>query len=99
MRKITVVMLAAVLSLMTFVSPVQAADDQGLSAAISMQKAFVNVAKQLKQSVVNIKCEKTTQVSSAFGLDSDEDSDEAEEFLRKFFRMPRGNKKEEKILG
>ncbi len=99
MRKITVGILAAVLSLMTFVSPVQAADDQGLSAAISMQKAFVNVAKQLKQSVVNIKCEKTTQVSSAFGLDSDEDSDEAEEFLRKFFRMPRGNKKEEKILG
>ena len=60
MRKITVGILAAVLSLMTFVSPVQAADDQGLSAAISMQKAFVNVAKQLKQSVVNIKCEKTS---------------------------------------
>ncbi|MBQ2592640.1 MAG: Do family serine endopeptidase [Candidatus Riflebacteria bacterium] len=99
MRKITVGILAAVLSLMTFVSPVQAADDQGLSAAISMQKAFVNVAKQLKQSVVNIRIEKTSKVSSVFGFDSDEDSDEAEEFFRKFFKMPRNDKKEEKILG
>ena len=100
MRKLTVGILAIALSMFTFVSPVHALDDQqGLAAAMSMQKAFVNVAKQLKQSVVNIRIEKTTQVSSVFGFDNDEDSDEAEEFLRKFFKMPRGNKKEEKILG
>ena len=99
MRKFSVGILAIVLSMMTFVSPVHALDDQqGLAAAMSMQKAFVSVAKQLKQSVVNISIEKTTQAPS-FGFDSDDDSDEAEEFFRKFFKMPKNNKREQKILG
>ena len=99
MRKLAIGIFVTALSLFSFVSPVHALDDQqGLAAAMSMQKAFVNVAKQLKQSVVNIRIEKTTQANS-FGFDLNDDSDEAEELLRKFFRMPKGEKKEQKVLG
>lgn len=95
MRKISIGILAVALSLLSFGTPSYALDDQGFSAALSMQKSFVNVAKQLKQSVVNISIEKTTQTNSWFDSDSD---DEAEEFFRKFFKVP-NNKKEQKILG
>ena len=59
MRKLSIGIMAFALSMLTFVTPTYALDDQGFTAALSMQKAFVNVAKQLKQSVVNIRIEKT----------------------------------------
>ena len=37
-----------------------AADEAGLNAAMSMQKAFVDVARTLKPSVVNIRIERTS---------------------------------------
>ena len=95
MRKISLSLIAAAFAMLTFGTPTYALEDQGYAAAISMQKAFVNVAKQLKQSVVNISIEKTSQSNAWFDSDSD---DEAEEFFRKFFRVP-NNRREQKILG
>ena len=97
MRKISLGIFALALSILSFTSttPVYALDDQGIAAAMSMQNAFVNVAKQLKQSVVNISIEKTSQGNLWFDPDSDE---EAEEFLRKFFKIP-NNGRGQKILG
>ena len=95
MRKVTFGVIALAISMLTFGTPTYALDDSGFAAAMSMQKTFVNVAKQLKQSVVNISLEKTTQTSGWF--DSDESDDEAEDFFRRFFKMP--NKREQKIIG
>ena len=95
MRKVTFGVIALAISMLTFGTPTYALDDSGLAAAMSMQKTFVNVAKSLKQSVVNISIEKTTQTSGWF--DSDESDDEAEDFFRRFFKMP--NKREQKIIG
>lgn len=62
------------------------ADEAGLQAALSMQKAFVDVARNLKPSVVNIRIERTTSGGISW-LDSDESPDgSAEEFFRHFFR-------------
>ena len=102
MRKIFGILAVAV-ALATFTTPAYSLDDSGFAAAVSMQKAMVNVARSMKQSVVNIRIEKSQKVSNGFfNFDSDgENSDEAEEFFRKFFRMPRGNgaPKEEKVVG
>ena len=103
MRKSLIGFLAAAIAFAPLSNvPAYALDDsQGLAAAMSMQKAFVSVARSLKQSVVNITIEKNAKSSrSVFNFDSDEESSgEAEEFLRKFFKMPRGNQREEKIVG
>ncbi len=102
MRKIFGI-LAVAAALATFTTPAYSLDDSGFAAAVSMQKAMVNVARSMKQSVVNIRIEKSQKVSNGFfNFDSDgENSDEAEEFFRRFFRMPRGNStpKEEKVVG
>lgn len=101
MRKITFGVIAVALAMLTFGTPTYALDDQGFTAALSMQKAFVNVAKQLKQSVVNISIEKTAQTNGWFGATpNDDDDEEAEEFLRKFFKIPNNRgRKEQKIIG
>ena len=105
MRKLLTGFLAVAISLATFnCNTVYALDDsQGITAVMSMQKAFVSVARSLKKSVVNIRIEKTANTgNSVFNFDSDDiNSDEAEEFFRRFFRIPRnrGNQREEKIVG
>lgn len=104
MRKSVIGLLAAAIAFAPLTGkPVYALDDgQGLAAAMSMQKAFVTVARSLKESVVNITVEKSTKTSrSVFNFDSDDDDDDAaEEFFKKFFRMtPRGNQREETVVG
>lgn len=67
---------------------VMAAEDSGLQAAWSMQKAFVDVARQLKTSVVNIRTERTQSAGMGW-MDPDGAPDgSAEEFFRHFFRSP-----------
>ncbi len=76
------------------------ADDAGLQAALSMQKAFVDVARTLKPSVVNIRIERTgggINWQDSQGEEAPEGG--AEEFFRHFFRGPRFNPPQEKIQG
>lgn len=63
----------------------------GLEAAMSMQQAFVEVARSLKPSVVNIQVEKTLSGGIQWnGPNNDEMDEGIEEFFRHFFRGPRG---------
>ncbi len=64
------------------------AANEGIEAAMSMQKAFVEVAKQLKPSVVNIRVEKTSSDGIQWIQPGEEDMGGAEEFFRHFFRSP-----------
>ncbi|HMM61627.1 MAG TPA: hypothetical protein PKC25_16020 [Candidatus Rifleibacterium sp.] len=74
--------------LVFFGSPasVSAADDSGLQAAMSMQKAFVDVARTLKPSVVNIRIERTSSGGISWLSPEDAPEGSAEEFFRQFFR-------------
>lgn len=65
---------------------VSAADDPGLQAAMSMQKAFVDVARTLKPSVVNIRIERTSSGGISWLSPEDAPEGSAEEFFRQFFR-------------
>ncbi len=100
MKKISFGIIVIALAMLAFGSPSYALDDQGFTAAMSMQKAFVNVAKQLKKSVVNISIEKTAQSSNSW-FGNDDSDDEMEELLKRFFKGPNINngRKEQKILG
>jgi serine protease Do len=61
--------------------------EAGLEAALSMQKAFVEVARRLKPSVVNIRVER--QTSGGIRWTTPDGSDgSVEEFFRRFFRAP-----------
>ncbi len=60
----------------------------GLDAAFSMQKAFIDVAKRLKPSVVNIRVEKTTENKIRWSSPNGDEDGSVEEFFRKFFRAP-----------
>lgn len=62
--------------------------DPGLEAALSMQKAFVEVAKQLKPSVVNIRVERSESGGIRWSDPQGGDSEGMEEFFRKFFGNP-----------
>ncbi len=76
------------------------ADEAGLQAALSMQKAFVDVARTLKPSVVNIRIERTRDGGiSWLGQENEEMPDGAEEFFRHFFKGPRFKQPEEKVEG
>ncbi len=77
--------------LMMFSLPAFAANEAestGLDAAFSMQKAFVEVAKRLKPSVVNIRVEKTSQNKIRWSTPDGDEDGSVEEFFRKFFRAP-----------
>ena len=76
------------------------AADPGLEAAFSMQKAFVDVARQLKLSVVNIRVERTSSAGSVWPDSDDSSPGDAEEFFKRFFQGPRFNRPEKfKIQG
>ena len=81
-RCVFLVLMSAIL-----IVPVYAAESNGLDAAFSMQKAFIDVAKRLKPSVVNIRVEKKSQ-SSIRWSSPDGSGEGVEEFFRKFFRAP-----------
>ena len=66
------------------------AEEEALKAAMSMQKAFINVAKKLKPAVVNISTEKLVTNGRVSTYD-----DETYEFLKKFFNMPGFQRQEE----
>lgn len=72
------------------------AEEEALKAAMSMQKAFINVAKKLKPAVVNISTEKLVTNGRVSTYD-----DETYEFLKKFFNMPgfQRQQQEPKIQG
>ncbi|MFZ5949076.1 MAG: trypsin-like peptidase domain-containing protein, partial [Candidatus Rifleibacteriota bacterium] len=72
----------------TVAHPVFASDNPGLEAALSMQRAFVNVASKLKPSVVNIRVEKESQNSIRWSTPDGEGDEGVEEFFRRFFRAP-----------
>ncbi|PKL47173.1 MAG: peptidase [Candidatus Riflebacteria bacterium HGW-Riflebacteria-2] len=79
----------AVFWLTAFLSPAVAAES-GLEAAMSMQQAFVDVARSLKPSVVNIQVEKTVSAGIRWSNPSGGDPDnEFEDFFKHFFRGPR----------
>lgn len=65
-----------------------AAAEPGLDAAFSLQKAFIDVARRLKPSVVNIRVEKTSENRIRWSTPGGEDEGGVEEFFRKFFRAP-----------
>lgn len=74
--------------LVSFTHTVAFAEDRSLEAAFSLQKAFIDVAKRLKPSVVNIRVEKSSQGMIQWS-NPDGDSDPGvEEFFRKFFKAP-----------
>lgn len=81
------IFLVALLSLFATITTANAAD-VGLEAALSMQKAFVEVAKQLKPSVVNIRVERTSSDGIQWIQPDQDDLGGAEEFFRHFFRGP-----------
>lgn len=60
----------------------------GLEAAMSMQQAFVDVARALKPSVVNIQVEKTASGGIRWSDQSGELDEGLEEFFKHFFRGP-----------
>lgn len=72
------------------------ANSEDLKVALSMQRAFIEVAKSLKESVVNISTERILNKASR----PDED-DEAMDFFKKFFNVPDlyRNREEPKIQG
>lgn len=61
----------------------------GLEAAMSMQQAFVNVARALKPSVVNIQVEKTISGGIRWSDPSGDPGENFEDFFKHFFRGPR----------
>jgi len=73
---------------MLFISSAAAFADSGLETALSMQKAFVEVAKQLKPSVVNIRVERSESGGIRWSDPQGRDSEGVEEFFRKFFGNP-----------
>jgi serine protease Do len=64
------------------------AENTGLDAAFSLQKAFIDVAKRLKPSVVNIRVEKKAEGSIRWATPDGDSNGGVEEFFRKFFRAP-----------
>ncbi len=64
------------------------ATQTSIEAAMSLQKAFVEVARQLKPSVVNIQVERSSSGGIRWSAPGDEESGSAEEFFRKFFGGP-----------
>lgn len=72
------------------------ANSEDLKVALSMQRAFIEVAKSLKESVVNISTERI--LNKAFRPDED---DEAMDFFKKFFNVPDlyRNQEEPKVQG
>ncbi|MDD3001502.1 MAG: Do family serine endopeptidase [Candidatus Riflebacteria bacterium] len=93
-KSIAILLISLVFSY-SFNLPVFAEDD-ALKAALSMQKAFINVAKKLKPAVVNISTEKVVSQGKTLSYD-----DETYDFLKKFFNMPgfKGQQEEPKIQG
>lgn len=101
MRKIlSLVMVIAFVLFIVDARVAAASDQEGLQAALSMQKAFVSVARTLKPSVVNIRIERSAK-SGISWLDSEDFPEgSAEEFFRHFFRGPRSRQvPEQKIQG
>lgn len=60
----------------------------GLDAAFSLQKAFIDVAKRLKPSVVNIRVEKTSENKIRWSTPDGDAEGGVEEFFKKFFKAP-----------
>jgi len=60
----------------------------GLEVAMSMQQAFVNVARTLKPSVVNIQVEKTVSGGIRWSDPSGDPDGSFEDFFKHFFRGP-----------
>lgn len=69
-------------------TPAALAENAGMEAALSMQKVFVDVARRLKPSVVNIRVERTASGNIQWANPGDEQQGGAEEFFRHFFRGP-----------
>lgn len=65
-----------------------ARETEGLEAAFTMQKAFIDVARRLKQSVVNIRVEKKSENRIRWSKPDGEQEEGVEEFFRRFFRGP-----------
>ncbi|GAB4283351.1 MAG: DegQ family serine endoprotease [Candidatus Rifleibacteriota bacterium] len=61
---------------------------QELNAAFSLQRAFIDVAKSLKKSVVNIRVEKEVEGSIRWFSPGGKEDEGVEEFFRKFFKAP-----------
>jgi len=61
----------------------------GIDVAMSMQQAFVDVARTLKTSVVNIQVEKTVSGGIRWSDPSGDPDGEFEDFFKHFFRGPR----------
>jgi serine protease Do len=85
--KFSRVLLVALFAFWLMVTGAVNAADTGLEAAFSMQRAFVEVAKQLKPSVVNIRVERSASGQIRWATpDDDNESVGPEEFFRHFFR-------------
>ena len=84
----------AIALLTVSVSEVRAASS-GLEVAESMQQAFVNVARTLKPSVVNIQVEKTVSGGIRWSDPGGGQEGDIEEFFKHFFRGPQRSRPEE----
>ena len=78
---LAVIILATSANLATAAAP-------GLDAAMSMQQAFVDVARALKPSVVNIQVEKTVSGGIRWSDPNGGQDGDIEEFFKHFFRGP-----------
>jgi len=67
----------------------------GLEAALSMQQAFVDVARQLKPSVVNIQVEKNLSGGIRWTDPTNQPNEELEELFKHFFKGPQRFKPEQ----
>lgn len=84
MKKIRIYICLFLIAVLTFATAnVSHAEDTDLKAALSVQRAFINVAKKLKPSVVNISMEKSSSRSAA--IQNFQMDDDTAEFFRRFF--------------
>ncbi len=103
MKKLRIYICLFLITIFYAVNTVPAqADDNDLKAALSVQRAFINVAKNLKPSVVNISMEKSSGHSAS--IQNFQMDDDTAEFFRRFFGgTPFGNgrqqQEEPKIQG
>ncbi len=89
---ILLVLLSMLIANSAFAEPSAPSSREGLNAAFALQRAFIDVAKTLKPSVVNIRVEKSTEAESSikwFNPDDDSEGDLGELFKRFFPGIPR----------